>query len=155
MADQQKPVVASPVVVAPVAELVVAKPAVALSVVFTAPTWQSKKLNAAKRLADVQLLMSGVPCMSALAFAGLTIAQEDRSVILYLPPADRIGAAKAITPRFVAGTQTVDGQTEQVMFPSRAGERQIQKLSEAIIDAWADANTGNRNPYGAEYALSL
>ena len=153
MADQPKPVVAAPVASPVVVESV--KPAVALSVVFTAPTWQSKKPDAAKRLADVQLFVSGVPCISAMAFAGLTIAQEDRSVILYLQPADRIGAAKAITPRLVAGTQTVDGQTEQVMFPSRSGERQIQKLSEAIIDAWADANAGNRNPYGAEYALSL
>ena len=155
MADQPKPVVASPVVAAPVVAELVAKPAVALSVVFTAPTWQSTKPNAAKRLADVQLFMSGVPCMSAVAFAGLTIAQEDRSVILYLPSASRVGAAKAITPRLVAGTQTIDGVTEPTLSPSRSGERQIQKISEAIIAAWADANAGNRNPYGAEYALSL
>ena len=154
MAD--KPIEAKPAVVAPAAATApVAEPAKpALAVVFSQPTWQSTKPNAAKRLADVQLLgcFAGMPM---IALAGITIAQEDRSVILYLPSASRVGSAKAVTARSVPATQTIDGQSETIMVPSRLGERQIAKLEDAIIDAWAEANTGSRNPYGVEVPLAL
>src|SRR3990167_7136099 len=156
MADPQKPVAASapPVVAAPVV-----KPA--LSVIFSAPTWQSAKPDAAKRLADVQLV-GMFPGLPGIALAGITIAQEHgsgrsaSSVLLYMPSASRVGAAKAVTARMSPATQTLDdGTTETVMVPNRAGERQIAKLTEAIIDAWADANIGQRNPYGVELPLDL
>lgn len=169
MADPQKPVVAASTPTAVVPPVVaVPAPAIApivkpsgLSVIFSAPTWQSTKPDASKRLADVQLLgmFSGLP---SIALAGITIAQEHgsgrsaSSVLLYMPSASRVGAAKAVTARMSPATQTLDdGTTETVMVPNRAGERQIAKLTEAIIDAWADANIGQRNPYGVELPLDL
>jgi hypothetical protein len=131
-----------------------------MSVLFSAPSWQGTKPGAAKRLADVQLL-GLFPGMPGIALAGLTIAQESKgrnanSVILYLPSASRIGSEKAVTARMSPATQTfADGTSETVMTADRSGLRQIDKLTDAIIDAWADANIGNRNPYGVELPLAL
>ena len=159
MADPK--LAAQPASVPPAQPTVIAAPAAqpgpvaALSVIFSQPTWQSTKPNAAKRLADVQLVGT-FAAMPHVAIAGITIAQEDRSVIVYLPSASRVGPAKAITARTAVATQTMpDGTTESVMVPDRRGEREIGKLESAIIDAWVTANTGMKNPYGVEIPLSL
>lgn len=125
-----------------------------LSVVFSRPSWQSTKPNAAKRLADVQLL-GMFSTMPLIALAGITIAQENRDVILYLPSASRVGSAKAITARMMPATQTLDGESVTVMVPAPRGERQISRLTDAIIDAWADANESGHDPYNREITLDL
>jgi hypothetical protein len=122
-------------------------------VVFTEPTWQSTKKLDQKRLADVQVY-GLTPSFPNMAIVGFTIAQVKREVILYLPTHDRAGG-KCLAPRMVSGTQTVDGETIAFMAPAKRGEREIAKLTDAIMDAWADANVGNKSPYNVELPLSL
>lgn len=144
---------------APVADMpatAAAAPRPVVSVRFAEPAYRGKpdaSNNIARpNVADATL--AGVFGDLPLCLAGLTLNKNGSQIVIYMPKTGPIqGSPAAIQPAMIPAPDGVETESGMVLAPGARGA--VERLHDAIRNAWADANKTTTTAWGKDFPLAL